>query len=87
MGLGQSTWSRIEKGASGMSIEQLAQAAEILEIRSSELIAMAEKVMDDLRAQDINVENKRSGGASATSIVLGTAALALLIAAITRTRK
>ena len=84
MGLGQSTWSRVEKGVSGLSIEQLVLASEVLEIRPSKLVAMAEKIADDLRTQNIKVENKRSEGASAASIVLGTAALGLLIAAVTR---
>ena len=87
MGLGQSTWSRIEKGASGLSIEQLAQAAELLGKQPSALVAMAEQVADQLRKDNIQVDHKRSEGsegASAASIILGAAALGLLIAAVTR---
>lgn len=80
MGLGQSTWGRIEKGSSGLSVEQLLKAAEVLGTDASSLLREAEKVAENLRLQNIQVENQRidKSGSDAGKI-LGAAALAGLI--------
>jgi len=61
VGLGQSTWSRIEKGQSALTIEQLAKAAEVLEIMPYELLALVDGARDDLKAQGIETLLDRVG--------------------------
>ena len=59
--LGQSTWSRIEKGQSALSIEQLAKVAEQLDIQPYELLALVDGAREDLKAQGIDTLLDRIG--------------------------
>lgn len=83
MGLSPSTWSRVENGYSGLSVEQLVKVARILGTKPSVLLAEADKARAGLEADNINVLDKRTeqqmGAGSA--IVLG-AVLGFLIARI-----
>ena len=49
VGLSQSTWSRIERGASALSIEQLAAAARVLGTTPGALLGHADKTADTCR--------------------------------------
>jgi transcriptional regulator with XRE-family HTH domain len=82
--LGQSTWSRIEKGMSGLSLEQLMRVAELLDVDASEILSKAKKVAEDLKAQNVEVHTSRKNETSTTAIVLGAAAFIALIIAATR---
>ena len=59
--LGQSTWSRIEKGQSALTIEQLAKAADQLSIKPYELLALVDGAKEDLKAQGIDTLMDRIG--------------------------
>ncbi|NRB37938.1 MAG: helix-turn-helix transcriptional regulator [Pseudomonadales bacterium] len=61
VGLGQSTWSRIEKGQSALTIEQLAKAAEQLNIEPYELLALVDGARQDLKDQGIETLLNRIG--------------------------
>lgn len=80
MEMSQATWSRIEKGSSGFSIEQLAEAAVFLETTPSALLAEADKVAREMEQQNMHVEPTRKKGVSTGLLVLGGAALAALVA-------
>lgn len=56
VGLGPSTWSRIEKGESGLSIEQLKLAAKVLSITPSQFLEMVDAVEQELIKQGIRIE-------------------------------
>ncbi len=61
VGLGQSTWSRIEKGESALTVEQLAKTAEQLEIKPHELLVLVDGARDNLQAQGIGTLLDRIG--------------------------
>jgi transcriptional regulator with XRE-family HTH domain len=61
VGLGQSTWSRIEKGQSALTIEQLAKAAGKLSLQPHELLALVDGAVDNLNEQGIGTLLDRIG--------------------------
>jgi transcriptional regulator with XRE-family HTH domain len=61
VGVGQSTWSRIEKGQSALTVEQLAKAAQQLEMRPHQLLALVDGARDNLQAQGIGTLLDRIG--------------------------
>lgn len=61
LGVGQSTWSRIEKGESALNIEQLARAAEQLDLQPHELLAVVDGARDNLHNQGIETLLDRIG--------------------------
>ncbi len=81
MGISQATWSRIEKGNSGLSIEQLAHAARLLKRSPSEILQLADDVVQDLREKNMKVEESRKQGSNAGLLLLGGAAIAALVLA------
>ena len=83
VGVGQSTWSRLENGASALTVEQLAAAAAVLGARPSEILTMADRSAADLRQRGIVVQPKRQSELTETELVLiGATALTILLAAI-----
>lgn len=81
MNISQATWSRIEKGSSGLSIEQLAQAARLLGTNPAELLQLADSVVEDLCNKNMRVETTRKQGSNAGLLLLGGAAIAALVLA------
>ena len=61
VGIGQSTWSRIEKGESALTIEQLAKAAHHLEFQPHELLAVVDGARANLQGQGIGTLLDRIG--------------------------
>ena len=83
VGVSQSTWSRLENGASALTVEQLAAAAAVLGARPSEILTMADRSAADLRQRGIVVQPKRQSELTETELVLiGATALTILLAAI-----
>ena len=54
-----STWSRIETGETAPTIEQLAQAADKLELDPSDILRLAEEMSDELRKKGVSTEPNR----------------------------
>jgi transcriptional regulator with XRE-family HTH domain len=90
VGVTQSTWSRIERGESSLSVEQLFVAANFLGVSVSTIINEAEIAIDDLTAQGVQIRtnkvaSEKSGSGAA---IIGAAALgALVTAAIVNSSK
>jgi len=83
VGVTQSTWSRIENGASALTIEQLAIAADALGVKRSEILELADQSVNELKSRGIEIEDKRiSGGLDKGLVILGAAAIGGLIAAL-----
>ena len=61
VGVGQSTWSRIEKGQSALTVEQLAKAAGQLDLQPHQLLAVVDGARDNLEAQGIGTLLDRIG--------------------------
>ncbi len=88
VGVTQSTWSRIERGESSLTVEQLARAADFLRVRPSTILHETEKAVDSLERQGVFVnknkqtENKEVGKAKTNQGVamIGAAALGALVA-------
>ena len=79
VGLSVSTWSRIENGESALTIEQLALAAEVLDLRPSAVLAAAEEKIAALSLRGVGVSPGRddlAAGAAAGALPLVGASLA-----------
>lgn len=74
-GVGPSTWSRIEKGESGLSIDQLRLIARALGYTPGEILDMAEAAELEAQGKGIDVQPL---GTSITSIALGAAVIPVL---------
>jgi len=61
VGIGQSTWSRIEKGESALTIEQLAKAAFQLDLAPHEFLAVVDGARENLEDQGIGTLLDRIG--------------------------
>ena len=85
VGVTQSTWSRIERGESSLSIEQLIRASRYLRINASLILLEAEKAITELKKQGVIInfnklqENKSSNTGAA---LIGAAALGVIVGAI-----
>ena len=86
VGVTQSTWSRIERGESSLTVEQLARAADFLRVKPSTILHETEKAIDSLEQQGVYV-NKITGskakGRNKTNqgiAMIGAAALGALVA-------
>ncbi len=82
-GVNQSTWSKIERGESALSIEKLMQVAGFMQIKPSIIIIQAESVISQLKSQGVIVKNRApSNGTSRGAAIIGAAALGGLVALI-----
>lgn len=91
VGIGQPAWSRIEKGESVLTIDQLARAANRLNSSPSELIEMADRTVTEMEEQDLKVsyekpQRKNDTAKNAGLLLLGGAALATLIYAANKSK-
>lgn len=83
IGITQSTLSRVERGESALTVEQLARAAKRLGDKASSIVKMADDAVEELQLQGINVQYERSNSVVDTGLVLiGVAALGALLAAV-----
>lgn len=79
----QSTWSRIERGGAAISLEQLCRAADKLGTRPSEVLRLADRATDHIEKNGIKVARVRPQDAlSDGQVMIGAAALVLLVAAV-----
>lgn len=77
VGIGASTWSRIEKGDSGISIDQLRAAAKALCVPPGRIFEMLETAETEVENQGVRIESTVSmlkNVSSLTSISSGVAA-------------
>lgn len=81
IGITQSTLSRVERGESALTVGQLARAAKRLGEKANSILFTADKAVEELNAQGINVQYDRASSGIDTGLVLiGAAALGALIA-------
>lgn len=79
VGIGQSTWSRLENGDSALSIDQLSKVAELLGVEPSQILIKADQVVSQLKADQVSVVSDRlNKNVSGANLLFG-AALALLV--------
>lgn len=83
-----STWSKVERGVSALSIEQLALAAQTIGVSPSEITLKADEASRKLQEQGVDVRNERLSDENNTGVILiGVAAIALAITAVLSSRK
>ena len=83
VGVTQSTWSRVERGESALTLDQLAKAAAVLQKRPGAILADADKATAELGKQKIIVRPERpKGDNSNTMTLIAVTVLGLLVASI-----
>lgn len=81
MGLSQASWSRIERGETALSVDQLHRAAEVLGENTWEVLRSADQAVSGLKRDGVEVRSLRAEEAVQQGLVLiGVAALAILVA-------
>ncbi|WP_313978406.1 helix-turn-helix domain-containing protein [Iodidimonas nitroreducens] len=83
-GISQPTWSRIMRGQSKMSLEDLKNGCDSLELQMSMIIDRAETIAKQLPKEDVKIVNPKDiqadqNNGDLTKFVLASAALAFLI--------
>ena len=80
LNLGQSAWSRIERGETVINVEQLQAVAEALGTSASVLLREAEKAAEGLRERNVKIASTKSvrSGNDALAFI-GLATLATLV--------
>ncbi len=83
IGMNQSAWSKIERGASSLSVAQLALAATALKTTPGKLLTQADRSANYAAKRGVRVapQTKTDDLIAAGLVIIGTAALAGLIAA------
>lgn len=86
LGLGQSAWSRIERGETVINVEQLRLVADALGLTASQLMQEAEEASEALAARDVQIQTSKTVKKGNDAIALiGLAALtALVVGAIAK---
>ena len=79
IGISQSAWSRVEKGLSNLTVEQLTKVASVLGVAPNQIIAEADQAKVALQHDGVQVAGTKS---DATGwLLLGAAAIGLVILA------
>lgn len=83
LGVSQSTWSRAENGQVGMSLDQLAAAANVFGVKPAQILRQAEAAIEQLKRRGVTVLVGKAAAKDDQSFAyLGAAALGALVAAI-----
>jgi len=69
VGIGASTWSRIEKGESGLSIEQLRLAAKALSVTPAHILEMLEKAEEEVVSHGVRIDTENFSSKNISSSV------------------
>lgn len=81
LGLSQSSWSRIERGDSALSVEQLAKVAKLFGEPPSQILRQADEIADALKAMNVAVMPERPDKTTNTAFAFVCGAvLAFLVA-------
>ena len=82
VGVSRSTWSRIEAGASALSVDQLTKVARKLGLPLGELMLQVDDVVRELRRQGVNVLDSRDQTSTAKRDKARAATVAFLTGAV-----
>ena len=81
--ISHATWSRIERGIAPITVEQLQEFADLIEIPSDQLLREANRIRWQLQEQGVVVLNTRPAEpASKGLMLLGAAALGGIVATL-----
>ena len=82
LGVNQPAWSKIERGTTPITVEQLAIAAKVLHTTPASLLQRADLAVEYAEARGVRVEERRVSDALSTGLALmGAAALGALVLA------
>ena len=82
LGLEQSTWSRIERGQSGISLEQLNEVSRILNTTPHKILQDADSTKSEFIKKGIKVHSGIIAKPHSTMALIGLTALSVMILAI-----
>ena len=83
IGLSQAAWSRIECGASSISLDQLWSITRLFQTTPASILELADRAERELRAQDVETVRPREG-TPGVAMVTGAALGALLAVLLLR---
>jgi transcriptional regulator with XRE-family HTH domain len=78
VGINQSAWSKVERGASALTIEQPAEVGAQLGTAPGEILERADRLAESIKSRGIQVENKRTSCGTWNGIVASKASPARL---------
>lgn len=87
IGISPSTWSRIEKGDSGLSIDQLRAAAKTLGVKPGLILEMVEAAEQEIASHGVRIAptwatTGITGGATGLAAIIGASAIPIAGAAL-----
>lgn len=86
LGLGQSAWSRIERGDTIINVEQLRNVAAALGVSSGDLLKETDTAVADLAARDVQIQTSKGlkSDGNAIALISLAALTALVVAALAK---
>jgi transcriptional regulator with XRE-family HTH domain len=90
VGVGQAAWSKIERGDSALTVEQLFAASQRMELAASEVLRIADLARRDAEEKGVEVELARHKGRDALGaglVLIAGAALGVLVLEAMKTRR
>jgi transcriptional regulator with XRE-family HTH domain len=82
MGVSQAAWSKLESGKSTLSTAQLAKVADILNISANQIILHADNAAANFRSEGMTVTYDNKEAENTGLMLLGAAAIGVLIALV-----
>ena len=73
--MNQSSWSRVERGDTKLTLETLASVSDVFRLKTSDIVCEIDIAVDGLNNLDVEVVNSRSRKVGDTALVLLTGAL------------
>lgn len=80
--LTQGSWSRIERGESGLTVDQLRDACDVLGVRPGDVLRRAEQATAELKGMGVQVAKGTEDAVKAGLVILGAVAVGALIASM-----
>ncbi|MBN1944778.1 MAG: helix-turn-helix transcriptional regulator [Bradymonadales bacterium] len=85
LSISQATWSRIERGAAPITLEQLSEVAHYLGVHPHQVVQEADIIVEQLRRRGVEVYHRRPEQPVGPGLILlGAGALAGLVALLAK---
>ena len=83
LGINQSSWSRVERGDTKLTLETLASVSDVFGLRTNDIVREIDMAVEGLNNLDVEVVNSRSRKVGDAALILLTgAALGILVSKV-----